>query len=73
MSKENSEQIKIAMQHVEMYWDTINTRIQTFNQSVEQATTKDMKKIEKEASLLINDLGESEKLLQMCVDRLNEL
>ena len=40
MSKENSEQIKMAMQHVEMYWATINSRIQTFNQAVETASKK---------------------------------
>ena len=72
MSKETSDQIKMAMQHIEMYWASINSRIQTFNQAVETASTKDMKKLEKDASHMISDLGESEKLLQMCLDRLND-
>ena len=68
------DQIQLALRHLEMNWEEINSRIENFNQSIDQQTTsKDMKKIAGEASDLLEDLDESEKLLKACLDRIDFL
>ncbi|GAT95136.1 calcium-binding protein putative [Entamoeba histolytica] len=74
MSEERYDEIQLALQHIEVNWNEMGQRIQSFNSYIEQAnTTKEFKKIAGEASDLIGDLDESEKLLQACLDRLNTL
>ncbi|EKE37944.1 calcium-binding protein, putative [Entamoeba nuttalli P19] len=63
MSEERYDEIQLALQHIEVNWNEMGQRIQSFNSYIEQAnSTKEFKKIAGEASDLIGDLDESEKL-----------
>ncbi|KAL7716717.1 putative Calcium-binding protein [Entamoeba marina] len=74
MSEQRIDEIQLALQHIEVNWDDINNKVEKFNSDVNVASTqKDMKKIATEASSLLGELQESEKLISECIARFNAL